>query len=41
MYIKYYKILLFFYNMNTIKGYYNIKFRVELSSTKICENLLD
>jgi hypothetical protein len=27
--------------MNTVKNYYNIKFRVELNSTKICKNLLD
>jgi hypothetical protein len=27
--------------MNTIKGYYNIEFRIELGSIKVCESLLD
>jgi hypothetical protein len=41
MRIKYYKVLLFFRDTNTVKGYYNVEFRVELGFTKTCENLLD
>jgi hypothetical protein len=41
MRIKCYKILLLFRDTNTVKSYYNIEFRVELSSIKACESLLD
>jgi hypothetical protein len=32
---------MFFRDTNTVKNYYNIEFRIELGSTKACENFLD
>jgi hypothetical protein len=41
MHIKCHKVLLFFRNTNTVKDYYNIEFRIELSFTKTCKSFLD